>query len=249
MRPASRRAQHRAPDQPAEIARWRVSRFPRERPPNLSFGVATARGRAIHPEDLHLRHASTADQLHHGYFRVGISDGDLPFGRMTNGKLSLIALTKGFLLCFERIEHFQKRESVEISISRADSCDSVLAHEDCRVCVMYQIAGQVRQLREDLPRDIGMSLCRDENTDPRRRQQRCDELPGSRCTPGLSHHARMGSHAQKLVKNRPGRKQGIRPRSLTLELDAAGRMKRRVRVCGVYEHVRVNGDHYLPSIA
>jgi len=69
----------------------------------------------------------------------------------------------------ERIDHFEKRESVEISVSRADSRDSVLAHEDCRMRVMYQIAGQVRQLREDLPRDIGMSLCRDENINPWRR--------------------------------------------------------------------------------
>jgi hypothetical protein len=100
------------------------------------------------------------------------------------------------------------RETGVCGISRADSRDSVFAREDGRVRVVYQVAGQVRQLRDDLSRDISVSLCRDENANARRREQRRDELRSGRCAPGAPHDAWVGSHAQKLVDNRLGRVRG-----------------------------------------
>jgi hypothetical protein len=130
---------------------------------------------------------------------------------------------------------------------RAIPC--LLAHEDGRVRVVYQVAGEVRQFRNDLSGDIDVSLCRDEKPNAGRREQRRDELPGSRCAPGPPHDARVGRQAQKFVQNRPGRVPGIRSPALALEPVAARRVKRRVSVSSVYEHVGVDGDHYRPSIA
>jgi len=43
-----------------------------------------------------------------------------------------------------RIDDLKKRKSVKVGISGADLADSVLAHENGRMCVMEYITGEVR---------------------------------------------------------------------------------------------------------
>jgi hypothetical protein len=63
----------------------------------------------------------------------------------------------GPILRSQRIDHFEKREPIEIGVSRADSPNAVLAHEDGRVRIVEYIAGQMRQLEITSP---ATSACR-----------------------------------------------------------------------------------------
>jgi hypothetical protein len=45
-----------------------------------------------------------------------------------------------------------------------------------------------------------VSLCRDENREAWRGEERRNEVPRRRCAPRLSHDPRVGCHAQKLVE-------------------------------------------------
>lgn len=148
-----------------------------------------------------------------------------------------------------RIDHFEKREPTEISIPCANSPDPVLAHKYGGVRVMEQIASQVWQLRNDFSGDVDVSVRRDKKTKARRGKKCGDKLPCPRRTPWPSHHARVGCHAQKFVKNRPRGVPGIRSCSLSLKPITAGRMKLRVGVSCVYKDVGVDGEHYRPSMA
>ena len=53
-----------------------------------------------------------------------------------------------------------------------DAADAVLAHEDRCVRIMDEISGEPRKLGDHLGRDVGMTLGRDKNGKPRRRQKR-----------------------------------------------------------------------------
>ncbi|MGB6283031.1 MAG: hypothetical protein WBG18_01170, partial [Xanthobacteraceae bacterium] len=44
----------------------------------------------------------------------------------------------------KRIYNFQKRQLIEIGISGADSPNTVLAHEYCRVRIVHQVASKMR---------------------------------------------------------------------------------------------------------
>ncbi len=57
------------------------------------------------------------------------------------------AVAAGFQCTFQRdwlrlngIDDFEKRKAVEVGVTRADLTDSVLAHEDSRVCVVEDVA-------------------------------------------------------------------------------------------------------------
>lgn len=62
-----------------------------------------------------------------------------------------------------RVDHFEKRETIEVGIPGADSSDSVLTHENGGMGIVQQIAGKIRQLLNNLFRYIGMTLARNEN--------------------------------------------------------------------------------------
>jgi hypothetical protein len=66
---------------------------------------------------------------------------------------------------------------IEIGIARADSSDPVLAHENGGVRVVEQVAGEMRQLRNDLPGDVGVKLGRDEYCLARRAASRRTPTP------------------------------------------------------------------------
>lgn len=143
----------------------------------------------------------------------------------------------------KRIEHLQKRETVEIRVPGADAPDSMLAHEDGRVGIVDEIAGEVRQLGNDLLGDFGVPLRLDENAQPRRGKERGDELPSRRNSPRAPHHARMSRDAQELVQNRPGRVPGIRAYTLTGKPSAARFMELGVNIGGVHQHIGVHEQH------
>jgi hypothetical protein len=64
---------------------------------------------------------------------------------------------------------------VEIRVSRADAADSVLAHQDCCVCVMDQIAGKPGKFADDQRCNVSVTLGRNQNAKPRRGQQDGEE--------------------------------------------------------------------------
>jgi hypothetical protein len=64
------------------------------------------------------------------------------------------------VLNLHRIDDFEKRKTVKVSIASADLPDAMLTHEDRRVRVVQEIACEVRNFSENLLRDDGMSLCR-----------------------------------------------------------------------------------------
>jgi len=90
-------------------------------------------------------------------------------------------------LALKGVNDFQKGKPVEVRIPGADAPNSVLAHEDGCVRVVKQIAHQVRKLRDNLPGHLCMSLCRDEDTEPGRGEQRRNEVPRCWRTPWPAH--------------------------------------------------------------
>ncbi len=63
-------------------------------------------------------------------------------------------------LRLKRIDHFEKRKSVKIRITGADSPDAMLTHEDGRVRIVQEIARQVRQFGKYLSCYLSVSLRR-----------------------------------------------------------------------------------------
>ena len=57
---------------------------------------------------------------------------------------------------------------MEIRIARADAPDAVLAHENSRVRVMKDIAGEKRQFCKDGRGNLRMSFRRNKNAESRR---------------------------------------------------------------------------------
>jgi hypothetical protein len=62
-----------------------------------------------------------------------------------------------------RVDDFQKRKPVKVHVAGAYSPNPVLSHKDRGVGVVEQIACKVRKFCHDLPRDLGVSLRRDED--------------------------------------------------------------------------------------
>jgi hypothetical protein len=60
------------------------------------------------------------------------------------------------------IDDFEKRKTVKVGISSADSPDSMLTHDDGRVRVVKQVACKVRSFSENLFCHHGMPLRIDE---------------------------------------------------------------------------------------
>ena len=58
---------------------------------------------------------------------------------------------------------------IEIGVAGANSPNAVFTHKNGGVRVVEQIAGKMRQLQNDLLRDVGVPFCRDKNCDPARR--------------------------------------------------------------------------------
>ena len=83
---------------------------------------------------------------------------------------------------FKWIDDFEKGKPVEISVSRADAPDSMLAHEDRRVSVVEQIACQVGTSEKTCP---ATTACRGVGTRTSR--------------PGEARSATMKSHAAGAV--------------------------------------------------
>src|SRR5208282_2713465 len=116
----------------------------------------------------------------------------------------------GLALQSQRIEHFEKLESVESGVPCANLLDAVLAHENGGVRVVADIPGKMRQVCNHLAGNVRMALCRDENAEARRDKQRCDKLPCCRCVPWPTQGPWARRHAEKLIKDWPRRVPGIR---------------------------------------
>jgi hypothetical protein len=101
----------------------------------------------------------------------------------------------GGKLRLKRINHLEEWELMEIGIPGTDSSDPVFAHENSGMRIVDQIAGEVRQLQNDLFGDVGVSLRRDENGEARRGEQRHDELPRRRRAPRPSHDPRVSCYS------------------------------------------------------
>ena len=54
-----------------------------------------------------------------------------------------------------RIDYLKKRKTVEVRVPSADFGDPVLTHEDRRMRVVNEIAGEPRKLGNDLRGDVG----------------------------------------------------------------------------------------------
>ena len=131
---------------------------------------------------------------------------------------------------------------IKISIPCADSSDPVLAHENGRVRVVEQVAGEMRQLRNELSCDIGVSLGRDENGEAWRGEQRHDELPSRWRTPRPSHDPGVCCYAHKLVKDAPRGVPGIGSHALALEPAPAGAVKLRIGISSVNQHIGIDSE-------
>ncbi len=146
-------------------------------------------------------------------------------------------------LVLKRIDDFEKREPVKISIAGTDLTDSMLPHNDGRVGVVEEIACQMRNLRYDLLGNFGMSLGRNEHPQARGSEKRRDKAPGLRRTPGFLHYPGMGRYPQELVQYRPSDIPSVRASAPAFQPIAAGSVKRRVCVGGVYKNISVDKKH------
>ncbi len=87
---------------------------------------------------------------------------------------------------------------IEIGVAGADLPDAVLAHENCSVSIVEQIAGEVRQLVNEFARDVCMTMGRNENREARRSEECRHELSRRFCVPRPPHDPRMRCNAQIL---------------------------------------------------
>ena len=129
-------------------------------------------------------------------------------------------------LMLQRVDDFEKSETMEVGIPCANLPDAVLTHENGGMRVVKQIAGEMGNLLDNLLGDRGMSLGRDEKTEPRRGKKRGDEFQPFDRTPWPTHHPRVSGYAQELIEDRPGRVPGICSASLTFKPIKASGMKR-----------------------
>jgi hypothetical protein len=58
------------------------------------------------------------------------------------------------------IDNFEERELIEIGVAGANSSDAMFTHKNGGVRVVEQIAGKMRQLQNDLLRNVGVPFCR-----------------------------------------------------------------------------------------
>ena len=77
----------------------------------------------------------------------------------------------------ERINDLQKRELIKIRIAGADPPNAVLAHENCRMRVMQQITGEMRQLYDNLAGNVGMPVRGNEDGEAWRSKESRYEFP------------------------------------------------------------------------
>jgi hypothetical protein len=56
------------------------------------------------------------------------------------------------------IYRVKKWEPIEIRVFRVDRLDAVLPHQDRRVRIKYQIAGEIRDLDENFSRNMAMPI-------------------------------------------------------------------------------------------
>jgi small subunit ribosomal protein S9 len=120
-----------------------------------------------------------------------------------------------------RLEDLDEREAVEIRVSRADAADSVLAHQDCCVCVMDQIAGKPGKFADDQRCNVSVTLGRNQNAKPRRGQQDGEEPHRLPCIPGLTQDAGVRRHPHEFIHDGPGHVPCVRPPSPPLDPFAA----------------------------
>jgi hypothetical protein len=151
-------------------------------------------------------------------------------------------------LRLQGIDNLEKGKSVEIRITGADSSDSMLTHEDSSMCIVDEIAREVRDLCDDLPCNFGVPWRRDKDTESGRGQKSCHKLPCPRYVPRSAHNPWESCHAQELIKDIPGGEPGSGLTAPIFEPGETGGMKGRVFVSGVDQDVSVDDKHYRPSI-
>jgi hypothetical protein len=79
--------------------------------------------------------------------------------------------------------------------------NTVLTHENCRMRVVKQIPGEMRQLPNHLFDHVGMAMSRRKNGQAWRSEQRGYEPPSRRGVPRSPHDSGMGTHAEKLIED------------------------------------------------
>jgi hypothetical protein len=131
---------------------------------------------------------------------------------------------------------------IEIGIAGTDPPDPVFAHENSRMRIVEQVAGEMRQLRNELSCDIGVSLGRDENGEAWRGEQRHDELPRRWRAPRPSHDPGVCCYAHKLVKDAPRGVPGIGSHALALEPVTAGAVKLGIGISGVHQYIGIDSE-------
>jgi hypothetical protein len=72
---------------------------------------------------------------------------------------------KSVRLMLQRVDDLQKRETMEIRVTRTDLADSMLAHKNRGMGIVQQIAGEVRKLRDYLLGDGRMPLRRNQEAE------------------------------------------------------------------------------------
>ena len=159
------------------------------------------------------------------------------------------ARVKGIVLQAHRINDLKELEPAEIRIARANAADAVLPHENRRMGVVKQIAGEMRIFPNDLVGDLRVTLGWPQHPETGGREQRRDEAPSLGRAPGPAHHPRMRRHAQEFRNDRPGRVPRVRAHTLVEKPAPKWLVKRRIGVRDVDQYVGVDGQHYRPSIA
>ena len=84
---------------------------------------------------------------------------------------------------------------MEISVARVNLANTVLSHEDRRVCIEYRVSRGVRYLAKHFCRDVSVQLCFHENNQPRRTQYRFNKSPRIFGVPRSSENTRMCNNA------------------------------------------------------
>jgi hypothetical protein len=135
---------------------------------------------------------------------AGATETDLPGASGANG-----------------VDHLEKREKMEIGVAAADARDSMLTHEDCGMRVMENISREVRDFCNDLSRDVGVALRRDENPEASRAHQGGNERPRLFDLQRRPQDPAVRHDAQEFIDDRPRREPGVGPAALTVEPIAA----------------------------
>jgi len=138
---------------------------------------------------------------------------------------------------------------MKVSIAGVDTPDSVFPHQDRCVGIMKKVSADERELGQNLRENAAVPLRRDEKADRGGSQESFDEGPSLASRKRSLENPWVGRNPEEFVDDPPGQIPGRGLSSPLLDPRPARRVKRRILIGRIDEDIRIDDEHYRPSMA